>query len=117
MIDYTYLLFWNAFWTIAPVIAIGLFDRIVDADTLMALPELYHYGREGYWFGMKTFLIYMFDGIVQVLYTLCLRGELSLIVSLQSAILFFIITYSYFSPSARSDGYGVGQFEFATVRS
>ncbi len=27
--DYTYLLFWNSFWTIAPVIAIGLFDRLV----------------------------------------------------------------------------------------
>jgi len=27
--EYTYLLFWNSFWTIAPVIAIGIFDRIV----------------------------------------------------------------------------------------
>ncbi len=27
--EYTYLLFWNVFWSIAPVIAIGLFDRIV----------------------------------------------------------------------------------------
>ena len=27
--EYTYLLWWNSFWTIAPVIAIGLFDRIV----------------------------------------------------------------------------------------
>lgn len=27
--EYTYLLFWNSFWTIAPVIGIGLFDRIV----------------------------------------------------------------------------------------
>jgi len=26
--EYTYLLFWNSFWTIAPVIGIGLFDRI-----------------------------------------------------------------------------------------
>lgn len=25
--EYTYLLFWNSFWTIAPVIGIGLFDR------------------------------------------------------------------------------------------
>ena len=27
--EYTYLLFWNSFWTLAPVIGIGLFDRIV----------------------------------------------------------------------------------------
>ena len=27
--EYTYLLFWNSFWTIAPVLGIGLFDRIV----------------------------------------------------------------------------------------
>lgn len=27
--EYTFLLWWNSFWTIAPVIAIGLFDRIV----------------------------------------------------------------------------------------
>jgi phospholipid-translocating ATPase len=30
--DYTYLLFWNSFWTIAPVIALGLFDRIVGGS-------------------------------------------------------------------------------------
>jgi len=27
--EYTFLLWWNSFWTIAPAIAIGLFDRIV----------------------------------------------------------------------------------------
>ena len=27
--EYTFILWWNSFWTIAPVIAIGLFDRIV----------------------------------------------------------------------------------------
>ena len=26
--EYTYLLFWNVFWSLCPVIAIGLFDRI-----------------------------------------------------------------------------------------
>lgn len=25
--EYTYLLFWNIFWTLLPVIALGLFDR------------------------------------------------------------------------------------------
>ena len=32
----------------------------------MALPELYRYGREGYWFNMRLFLAYMLDGVVQV---------------------------------------------------
>jgi hypothetical protein len=26
--EYTYILFWNSFWTIAPVIGIGVFDRV-----------------------------------------------------------------------------------------
>ena len=82
-IDYIYLLFWNSIWTLAPVIGIGLFDRILgnthylcvsclpsdgwtDAKLLMDLPELYHYGRRGTWFNMRSFLIYMFDGFLQV---------------------------------------------------
>lgn len=82
--EYTYLLWWNSFWTLCPVIAIGLFDRIVGAYTaaqvtrdartyrhiddhvLMALPELYRYGREGKWFGVKLFSVFMFEGVFQV---------------------------------------------------
>lgn len=32
----------------------------------MALPELYWYGREGKWFGIWDFAVYMFDGVMQV---------------------------------------------------
>ena len=32
----------------------------------MALPELYQFGREGRWFGLKWFTIYMLDAVVQV---------------------------------------------------
>jgi phospholipid-translocating ATPase len=82
--NYDYILFWNSLWTIAPVIGLGLFDRFLgefdknsfnflilivlvkDAHVLMAVPELYRYGREGYWYSQKSFLIYMFDGLVQV---------------------------------------------------
>jgi len=34
---------------------------------------------------------------------------------LQSAIVFFIIAYSYMTPTARSDGFIIAQYEFATV--
>ncbi|EDR03224.1 uncharacterized protein LACBIDRAFT_155569, partial [Laccaria bicolor S238N-H82] len=95
--EYTYLLFWNSFWTIAPVIGIGLFDRVADDHVLMALPELYWYGREGKWFGIRDFAIYMFDGVVQ------------------SAIIFFLILYTYFSTSSRTTGWAVSTYEFSTT--
>jgi len=85
VMDYIYILFWNSLWTIAPVIGVGLFDRFLgalvqsmtltmllitthatDSRVLMDVPQLYHYGREGTWFGTKPFLVYMFDGILQV---------------------------------------------------
>ncbi|KAF5390550.1 hypothetical protein D9757_002774 [Collybiopsis confluens] len=95
--DYTYVLFWNSLWTIAPVIGIGLFDRVVDSDVLMDLPELYHYGREKYWFAWKDFFIFIFDGIYQ------------------SLIIFFFIFFTYTTTSARSDGYDVDLYEWSTV--
>ncbi|EKM55031.1 uncharacterized protein PHACADRAFT_255350 [Phanerochaete carnosa HHB-10118-sp] len=95
--EYTYLLFWNSFWTIAPVIAMGLFDRPVDDHVLMDLPELYKHSRQGEYFNLKLFLIYMLDGIYQ------------------SVIVFFFIFYAYFSPSSRSDGYDVYLYEFSTT--
>lgn len=64
--EYTYLLFWNSFWTIAPVIALGLFDRCADDHVLMALPELYSHSRQGEYFNLKLFLLYMIDGCYQV---------------------------------------------------
>ncbi|KAG6908762.1 hypothetical protein DXG01_003374 [Tephrocybe rancida] len=97
-LDYIYILFWNSIWTIAPVIGIGLFDRILDSHILMAVPELYHFGRRGTWFGMKSFFVYLLDGVYQ------------------SLVVFFIILYAYHpSPTARSDGYGVYLQEFSTT--
>ncbi|KAI0748707.1 phospholipid-translocating P-type ATPase [Daedaleopsis nitida] len=95
--EYTYLLFWNTFWTIAPVIGIGLFDRIVDDHVLMAMPELYRHSKRQEYFSTRLFLIYVFDGVFQ------------------SAIVFFFIVYTYATTSSRSDGYDVYQDEFATV--
>ncbi|KDN51083.1 hypothetical protein RSAG8_00712, partial [Rhizoctonia solani AG-8 WAC10335] len=95
--EYTYLLFWNVFWSIAPVIAIGIFDRNIDSDILVILPELYRYGREGKWFGLRVFALYMLDGIYQ------------------SAVIFFFIFYAYHTTTARTDGYDVGMYEFSTT--
>jgi hypothetical protein len=39
---------------------------VPDAEVLMALPELYSFGRKGHWFGLKWFTIYMLDAVVQV---------------------------------------------------
>jgi phospholipid-translocating ATPase len=41
-------------------------NRHVDDHVLMALPELYRYGREGKWFGNKLFTVFMLEGVVQV---------------------------------------------------
>ncbi|KAH9928461.1 phospholipid-translocating P-type ATPase [Epithele typhae] len=95
--EYTYLLFWNTFWTIAPVIGIGLFDRIVDDQVLMALPEMYKHSKKHDYFGTKLFLIYMFEAVVQ------------------SAVVFFLILYTYDVTTSRTDGYSVYQYEFSTT--
>lgn len=95
--EYTYLLFWNSFWTLAPVIGIGLFDRVTDASALMELPQLYSYSRNGTWFGMKWFITYMVDGIIQ------------------SAIIYFVILYTYATTTSRPDGLSVSLYEFSTT--
>jgi len=95
--DYTYLLFWNVFWSLAAVIAIGIFDRFIGDDALMALPELYRKGREGRWFGLGVFTAYMLDAVYQ------------------SAIIFFFITYAYNSTASRSDGWAIADTESSTV--
>ena len=45
--------------------------RLVDDHVLMALPQLYRYGREGKWFGVKLFSVFMMEGVVQVGRKLC----------------------------------------------
>jgi len=81
----------------------------------MQVPELYRYGREGSWFGIRQFFVYMVDGVAQVCLTLILCLYKGSKAFLQSLVIFFIITYTYTSPSARSDGYDVYLYEFSTV--
>jgi len=95
--DYTYLLFWNVFWSLATVIAIGIFDRFIGDDVLMALPELYRKGREGRWFGLGLFTAYMIDAVFQ------------------SVVIFFFVTYTYVSTASRTDGWGIANTESSTT--
>ncbi|KAJ2928030.1 hypothetical protein H1R20_g9061, partial [Candolleomyces eurysporus] len=95
--DYVFVLFWNSIFTVAPVVGVGVFDRIMDYHILMDVPELYRYGREKYWFSFRSFFIYMLDAL------------------LQSVAIYFIILYTYTSPTSRKDGYDVAQSEFSTT--
>ena len=95
--SYVYLLFWNVFWTLLPVIAIGLFDKNIDADILMAIPELYRYGREQTYFGMWRFVYYLMEGVYQ------------------SAVIYFFLDYTYVTTSTRGDGWDVYIYEMSTT--
>lgn len=95
--EYTLLLFWNVFWTLLPVLAMGIFDRTMDQNVIMQVPEVYRYGIENRWFGLRRFCIYMIDGIYA------------------SAVCYFFLLYAYDTTTARSDGYEVYIYEFSTV--
>jgi phospholipid-translocating ATPase len=94
---YVYLLLWNVVWTLLPVIAVGLFDRNIDADTLMALPELYKYGRERAYFSVRRFIYFILEGWYQ------------------SAVIYFFIHYTYITTSSRTDGFNGYIYEMSTT--
>lgn len=97
VLSYTYLLFWNVFWTLTPVLAIGLFDRNCDDDILMAFPELYKLSKKGAYFGLKIFWYYMLEGVME------------------SAVVFFFVFYTYDTTTVRTDGYDVYIYEMSTT--
>ncbi|KDN45280.1 phospholipid-translocating P-type ATPase [Tilletiaria anomala UBC 951] len=96
-LDYVYLLLWNAFWTLAAVIGVGVFDRNIDDRVLMEVPELYKRSRKGSYFGLRLFLIYMLDGLWQ------------------SAVLYFFYAYMYDTTTPRTDGYSIDLYEWTTA--
>ena len=76
-------------------------DTQIDSHMLMDLPEVYHYGRRGTWFGLTSFFMYMLDGVVSVSfypYVVDLFLRLALIVCYQM-------------PTMRKDGYGTYLYE------
>ncbi|KAJ7228736.1 hypothetical protein GGX14DRAFT_414568 [Mycena pura] len=94
---YVYVLFWNSLFTVLPVVAIGVFDRFLDSDALMAVPELYRFGREGTWFNLQLFFVYVIDGVYQ------------------SVVIYFFILFTYQSPTSRPDGYDTYINEMSTT--
>lgn len=95
-IDYVYLLLYNAIWTVAAVIAIGIFERNLSDHVLMQVPELYNASRLGRYFSLRKFLIYMLDGVYQ------------------SVVLYFFIMYFYDTTTPRHDGYDINLYEPTT---
>ncbi|KAJ7744516.1 phospholipid-translocating ATPase [Mycena maculata] len=94
---YVYVLFWNSLFTLLPVCAIGVFDRFLDSHVLMDVPELYRFGREGHWFNLRSFFVYVMDGVYQ------------------SVVIYFFIQFTYQSPTSRKDGYDMYINEFSTT--
>jgi phospholipid-translocating ATPase len=52
----------NVAFTSLPVILLGIFEKDLEADTLLAAPELYTYGQEGRGFSYVQYIWWMFIG-------------------------------------------------------
>ena len=65
--DYMYLLFFNMFFTLLPVLAVGLFDRQCSDADLTAAPQLYRDGIKQRYYSMKMFCFYSAIAIYQSL--------------------------------------------------
>ncbi|CAG8497060.1 14530_t:CDS:2 [Acaulospora morrowiae] len=65
--EYTYLLFWNLFFTCIAVLSIGLFDRDVPDRVATEVPELYQMGIKQKAYTMPMFFVFMMEGIYQSL--------------------------------------------------
>ncbi len=63
--DYMYLLFFNMFFTLLPVLAVGLFDRQCSDANLIAAPQLYRDGIKQRYYSMKMFCFYSAIAIYQ----------------------------------------------------
>lgn len=59
----------------------------------MAVPELYHYGREGYWFNLRSFGIYMIDGVYQASLSLTLGSLFNL-----STVCYHLLLHTFHLP-------------------
>lgn len=53
----------NSAFTSLPVILLGIFEKDLRADTLLAVPELYTFGQRGRGFSFPQYFGWMFMGI------------------------------------------------------
>lgn len=63
--DYMYLLFFNIFFSILPLLVLGFLERDLPARRLQAVPQLYRLGVRQSSFNMLLFLLYLLDGLYQ----------------------------------------------------
>ncbi|KAI0835220.1 phospholipid-translocating P-type ATPase [Hypoxylon sp. FL0890] len=54
----------NALFTSLPVILLGIFEKDLKAETLLAVPELYSFGQRSEAFNFKKYLSWMLSGAV-----------------------------------------------------
>lgn len=54
----------NALFTSLPVILLGMFEKDLKAETLLAIPELYSFGQRSEAFNLKKYVAWMFTGAV-----------------------------------------------------
>ncbi|RYP68983.1 hypothetical protein DL770_008333 [Monosporascus sp. CRB-9-2] len=55
----------NIFFTSLPVILLGIFEKDLGAETLLAVPELYTYGQRDGGFNFKKYVGWMLMGLVE----------------------------------------------------
>lgn len=65
--DYMYLLYFNMFFTMLPVLLLGIFDQQISNEKLQKVPQLYRDGIKQKYYSMKLFLTYSFVAIYQSL--------------------------------------------------
>lgn len=65
--DYMYLLYFNMFFTMLPVLLLGIFDRQVSDQKLQNVPQLYADGIKQKYYSMNLFLTYSLVAIYQSL--------------------------------------------------
>ncbi|XP_058056504.1 phospholipid-transporting ATPase VD [Anopheles bellator] len=67
MIDQVILMIYNLLFTALPPLAIGVYDKKIIDDLLLAYPRLYQHGRRGKGYKWSTFWIVMLDALYQSL--------------------------------------------------
>lgn len=63
--DYMYLLYFNLFFSTAPLLVVGFLDRDLFANHLLSVPPVYRRGIQQSAYSLKLFLLYLLDAVYQ----------------------------------------------------